>query len=166
MGLTVDRSEFTDEEFDSAGIRLRENLAALHALLARPDFGTGEWSLGAELELAIIGDKAEALPLNRELLAAAVDPQVALELDRFNLEYNVTPVPAAGRPFSAMQAEISASLESLGAAASGIGGRVIPIGILPTLRMDELHTGWMTDLPRFHALCSGIGRIRPYPYRR
>jgi hypothetical protein len=36
----------------------------------------------------------------------------------------------------------------------------VPIGILPTLTMDQLQSGWMTDLERYHALAAGIRRIR------
>ena len=36
----------------------------------------------------------------------------------------------------------------------------MPIGILPTLTMDQLQDGWLTDLPRYHALTAGLKRIR------
>ena len=69
MGLSIDRSSFTEDEYRHAGIRLRENLAALQTLLARPGFGHGDYSLGAELEMSIVDSDAQALPLNREVLA-------------------------------------------------------------------------------------------------
>ena len=83
-----------------------------------------------------------------------------LELDRFNLEYNLSPVQAAGKPFAAMQVELEAALRSLGEISAQHGGRIIPIGILPTLTIEQLQSGWMTDLARYHALAEGIRRIR------
>jgi gamma-glutamyl:cysteine ligase YbdK (ATP-grasp superfamily) len=160
MGLSIDRSSFTEEEYRHAGVRLRENLDALETLLDRPGFGQGEASLGAELELSIVDDNAQALPLNREVLAQSLDPHLQLELDRFNLEYNLSPVQAAGKPFSAMQNELESALAALGEIAAQHGGRIIPIGILPTLTMEQLQSGWMTDLARYHALAAGIQRIR------
>jgi len=160
MGLSIDRSSFTDAEYRQAGVRLRENLAALETLLKRPGFGVGDWTIGAELEMCIVDDACEALPINREVLAGSLDPHLQLELDRFNLEYNLSPVVAAGRPFSTMQEELVAALAALGGTAGKFGGRIVPIGILPTLQMDQLQSGWMTDLPRYHALCAGIRRIR------
>jgi len=160
MGLSIDRSSFSEADYAHAAIRLRQNLEALRQLLARPGFGAGPSTLGAELELSIIGPEAEALPLNREVLAAALDPHVQLELDRFNLEYNLTPVAPGGKPFTAMQEEMSRALAGLSAATGQFGGRVIAIGILPTLTMDQLQSGWMTDLPRYHALSAGIQRLR------
>jgi len=160
MGLSIDRSSFTQDEFEQADFCLRQNLLALKLLLKRPGFGVGESSLGAELEVSIIDVDANAMPLNQELRAESADPQLQLELDRFNLEYNLSPVPAAGKPFAAMQEELSFALDGLGEVAATFGGRIVPIGILPTLRMDQLQSGWMTDLPRYHALANGIKRIR------
>ncbi len=160
MGLSVDHSSFTEDEYLRAATRLRENLAALRTLLDRPGFGLGEPSLGAEVELSIIDKNARALPLNREVLAESLDPHLQLELDRFNLEYNLSPVPATGSPFSAMQRELESAFESVDASAAQHDGRIVAIGILPTLTIDQLQSGWMTDLARYHALAAGIKRIR------
>ena len=160
MGLAIDRSSFTEEEYAYAGARLRENLLALEMLLQRPEFGIGEPSLGAELEMSVVGPNAEALPVNTDILADSNDPNLQLELDRFNLEYNLSPVMAKGRPFAAMQAQLTAALDELQSLASPYDGRIVPIGILPTLQMDQLQIDWMTDLPRYHALAAGIKRMR------
>ena len=100
MGLSIDRIAFSDDEYRQAGIRLRENLDALAQLLERPGFGVGEPSLGAELEVSLVDDNFQAMPLNREVLADSLDPHLQLELDRFNLEYNLSPVMATDTPFS------------------------------------------------------------------
>jgi gamma-glutamyl:cysteine ligase YbdK (ATP-grasp superfamily) len=160
MGLSIDRSSFSEDEYQKAEVRLRENLSALQALLDRPGFGVGKSSLGAELEMCIVGPDAEPLPLNREVLAESLDPQLQLELDRFNLEYNLSPVASAGTPFTSMQRELTTALDNLGRITAGFDGRIIPIGILPTLTMEHLQSGWMTDLPRYHALAVGIRRMR------
>ena len=160
MGLSIDRSTFTDEEYAVSGVRLRENLLAMQLLLQRPGFGNGEHSVGAEVEMCIVDDAAQALRVNREIMDASGDPQLQLELDRFNLEYNLSPVAAAGKPFSTMQAELESALRSINEQASVHNGRIIMIGILPTLTMRQLMDGAMTDLPRYWALEKGIRRIR------
>ncbi|MEM7280283.1 MAG: glutamate--cysteine ligase [Pseudomonadota bacterium] len=160
MGLSIERSDFTENEFDHAHAKLRENLRALRLLLQRPGFGVGEPSLGAELELHIVDDNGQALPLNREVLAESLDPQLQLELDRFNLEYNLAPVPARGKPFAAMQGELEHALATIDQKAELYGGTTVGIGILPTLSKQQLDSGSMTDLPRYHALSKGIERIR------
>ena len=160
MGLSIDRSTFSDEEYAIAGARQRDNLRALKTLLDRPGFGQGEPSLGAELEMSIIDKNAQALSLNKEILEESSDPHLQLELNRFNLEYNLSPVAAAGEPFSLLQAESLKARDSLSKTAAKHDGRIISIGILPTLRMEQLQASAMTDLARYHALASGIKRIR------
>jgi gamma-glutamyl:cysteine ligase YbdK (ATP-grasp superfamily) len=160
MGLAIDRSTFTDQDYLQAAERLHENLDALKLLLQRPDFGVGPPSLGAEMEMCVIDDNARALALNEEILASSDDPLLTLELNRYNLEYNLSPVEAAGAPFSAMEAELNAGLAGVSRLAAQHGGRIIAIGILPTLYADQLGRQAMTDLPRYHALASGLRRIR------
>ena len=125
MGLSIDRSSFSEDEYRHAGVRLRENLAALELLLERPGFGVGEPSLGAELEMSLVDDDFQALPLNREVLADSLDPHLQLELDRFNLEYNLSPVRVAGMPFTSMQYELTAVLDKLESIARHHAGHVV-----------------------------------------
>ncbi len=164
MGLLIDRSTFSEEDYETAAARLHDNLAALKLLFDREDFGRGPASLGAELEMSIVDDNSHALPLNRQILADSVDPNLQLELNRFNLEYNLSPVAAAGSPFSVMRSELERALDVLGTTAARHGGRVAPIGILPTLTLDDLQSGVMTDLHRYRALQFGIQRIRQHDF--
>ena len=48
---------------------------------------------------------------------------VVLEIDRFNLELNLTPAPLAGRPFAAMASELDQALGIVRRAAAWHGGR-------------------------------------------
>lgn len=165
MSLVIPDTEFAAEHYERFSERLRQSLAVLDALLARPGFGSGPPSLGAELELSIVDPSGRALPLNRDVLAESLDPQLQLELDRFNLEYNLTPVPCAGRPFAALEAEMRRALADLDRVCAGYRARVAAIGILPTLEPANLDPGAMTDLPRYRALSAGIRRLRRDPFR-
>lgn len=160
MGLAIKRDTFDDDEYRHFSDRLAENLAALEIVLDRPGFGRGPVSLGAELELSIVDSFGRALPINRTVLANNLSSSLQLELDRFNLEWNLSPVMAKGKPFSAIEAELGDAIASLDKSASGLGGRVAPIGILPTLTESELQSSAMTDLPRYRALNNGLRRIR------
>ncbi|MEP7380977.1 MAG: glutamate--cysteine ligase [Gemmatimonadota bacterium] len=164
MARGIDDAQFTDEDFARFQARLRENLAALRLVLARPGFGAGEVTLGAELELCIVDERGRAKGLNRDILASQVDPRLTLELNKFNLEYNLTPVLAAGRPFAALERELELALQSLNETASPLGARVIPIGILPTLTPDDVATTALTDFPRYRALSEGMRRARRTPF--
>lgn len=152
MGISIDRSEFADGDFNAFQAALERNLTALTRLLQRPGFGEGPASLGAELEMYLVDAEGRPLHVNREVHAAADDPQLTLELNRYNLEYNLTPRALDADAFLATEKEIVERLEGLGTLAARWGGRIVPIGILPTLRQSDFGPDCVTDLPRYHAL--------------
>jgi hypothetical protein len=88
-----------------------------------------------------------------------------VELDRFNLELNATPVLLAGRPFAALGGELNVLLDHVAGAATDHAGRPALIGILPTLSRADLGPGVMTDVPRYRALNSGLRRLRQDRFR-
>ncbi len=160
MGLEVDKSSFTPQEFSGFHQRLESNLQALKALLQRPGFGEGPGSLGAELELCIVDRNGLPLMVNSEIQHAQADPQLALELNRYNLEYNLTPVPISGTPFSRVETEIQSATAALEQSALTLGGHILAIGILPTLRRRDFGPHAMTEQRRYQALTDGLSRIR------
>jgi hypothetical protein len=165
MGATVERETFEEPEYARFQARLEQCLATHGELLARPGFGVGPATLGAELELFLVDGVARPLPRNEAVLGAAGDPRVTLEINRFNLELNLTPVPLAGQPFSTLGQEIGDLVELVGRAARAQQGRVAVIGILPTLRRDDLVVGVLSAPPRYRALNNGLRRLRPDPFR-
>ncbi|HZI13446.1 MAG TPA: glutamate--cysteine ligase [Myxococcus sp.] len=165
MGLAIQQEEFRPEDYTRFSQRLAEDLEALRALLARPGFGVGPCTIGAELELCLVDAAGYPLPINRQVLGQTVDPRVTLELDRFNLEVNLRPCPLAGRPFSGLRAEFEDTLGEVRRAAATQGARVAVIGILPTLREKDLGRGALTGLPRYRALSASIRRRRAAPFQ-
>lgn len=160
MGLAVNRWDFKPEEYEQFAAKVRENLVAFKSLLNNPEFGKGAPSFGAELEVYILNNQAKPARLNQEIIAAIDNPKIQermqLELNRFNLEYNLCPVPAKGGPFTALQADLQDAMEQLSLAAKSCNARILPIGILPTLTMDDLSSLAMSDYPRFKALAKGL----------
>ncbi|MCE9669360.1 glutamate--cysteine ligase [Myxococcus stipitatus] len=164
MGQAIEQETFAPEDFERFSRRLEENLEALRAVLARPGFGVGTPTIGAELELFLVDAAGFPLPINRQVLARTVDPRVTLELDRFNLELNLRPGPLAGRPFQMLRAELEDSLAEVRRAAATQGARVVVIGILPTLREADLGRGALTNQPRYHALSNVLRARRTRPF--
>jgi hypothetical protein len=165
MGSGIDREAFEGVDYARFQQRLQQCLATLGRLLARPGFGVGPVTLGAELELFLVDGAARPLLLNQAVRAAAGDARVNLELDRFNLELNATPTLLAGRPFAVLGEELRLLLGRVGDAAREHGGRVALVGILPTLRRGDLHPAAMSDMARYRALDRGLRRLRQAPYR-
>lgn len=165
MGLLIARDTFDEHEYDLFAERLRVSLEALELLVRdRPGFGEGETTIGAELELFIVDDAGLPLPANRDVLARTVDPRFTVEMDRFNLEFNARPGLLAGRPFTALTTEIDGAIAEISRAARECSGRIVHIGILPTLRREDLVLEKMTDIPRYLALSKGVRRLRGGPF--
>ncbi len=165
MGLLIDKEEFEEQDFADFADRLQQSLTILHELLSRPGFGEGPLTLGAELELPIIDKAGLAFPINRSLLAQSANSSLQLELNRFNIEYNATPVPLIGSPFTALHTQLTEALRHINGLAAAQGGRVVPIGILPTLSEADLQSQALTDLPRYRALSWALRHQRHTPFR-
>jgi hypothetical protein len=149
MGLTIDRERFEAPDYRRFERRLDECLVTLGRLLEQPGFGTGPTTVGAELELFLVDAQGRALPRNQEVRAGTADPRVVLEIDRFNLELNLTPAPLAGWPFAAMASELDQALGIVGRAAPWHGGRVAAPGAVPgpDLRGRPAGAGHRRQLP-------------------
>lgn len=152
MGIEIDRTSFTAEDYSRFHLALEANLSSLDELLSTPGFGEGGASLGAELEMYIVDAQGNPLHANTEIQAELDDPQLTLELNRYNLEYNLSPFKIAEGPFAATEREILDSLSRLQTAAARFGGRIVPIGILPTLRESDFGAECVTPRKRYHAL--------------
>tara|TARA_R110002073_G_scaffold36761_2_gene106884 strand:+ start:1769 stop:3238 length:1470 start_codon:yes stop_codon:yes gene_type:complete len=158
MGIEIDKTSFASSDYQRFNNALQENLDVLEGLLATPGFGSGAGSIGAELEMYIVDQHGHPLHLNQEICDAAGDAQLSVELNRYNLEYNLTPHALGDGPFAATEQEILTKLAQLGKVAAEFGGRIVPIGILPTLRPSDFGAHCITDRKRYHALVSQLLR--------
>jgi gamma-glutamyl:cysteine ligase YbdK (ATP-grasp superfamily) len=163
MGIEITQSSFNQDSYDLFRVKLHRNLDALAQLLHNKHFGKaqkGSCRLGAELELYIIDEKCQPLCVNQEILSAVKDPQLTLELNRYNLEYNLSPYPLEKQPFTALENEILTQLTKLNNVAKEYRGRVIPIGILPTLTPSHFGPDFLTDRLRYKTLVEQLVKRR------
>jgi hypothetical protein len=160
MGMDIDREDFEEADYERFVHQLQAGLEALGLLMQREGFGSGPPSVGAEVELCLVDAETRPLLRNLEVVEACADPRVTVELNRFNVEFMTTPRPLAGRPFGALGDEIREVMGKVGAAAADHGGRAVAVGILPTLRSEDVQSEAMTDLTRFRALSKGLRRLR------
>ena len=164
MGVEIRPEQITQADPALFGRRLEECVAALRVLLARPGFGVGPASLGAEIEASLVAADGTALHRNVEATAGSDDDRLTIELQRFNVEANLRPTPIAGASLSALEGELRSALAALEAAAATQNGRVATVGILPTLRARDVTAEAMTDSIRFRMLAAGIRERRGEPF--
>ncbi len=164
MGIEIDRIEFDADDRRRFNERLACSLDVLGELLARPGFGEGPMSLGAELEVSLVDDLGRPRLQNVEVISASGDPRLTIELDRFNVEANMRHGPLEGRSFSRLITEAIECLEEIERAAEGADARVAMVGILPTLRSEDLTPDSMTESFRYAALSRTLRQLRDEPF--
>ncbi|MBW8191462.1 glutamate--cysteine ligase [Neiella marina] len=164
MGHHFLNQQFTPENFQRFSQRLEQNLASLQALMANPSWGLGPHSVGAELEYYLLDNNGAPKCCNQQLLKHAQDPQLTEEFNQFNLEYNLSPAPFSGKPFSNIEQQIILKSLNLQRLAQEFDAQVAVIGILPTLNECHLGPHSMTDSERYHALTEQICKRRGRPF--
>src|ERR1043165_2281744 len=132
VGTEIQREGFTKADFAAFDERLRAGLVALEQVLARPGFGEGERTIGAELEMFLVDEAGRPLSVGDQVLRRLGDERVTHEMGAFHGELHTTPVALTGTPFSPARAGIAATLARIRGAAGAEGGRLAIVSVLPT----------------------------------
>lgn len=164
MGQFFQQDSFTEKDNFVFKQRLQQQIQDLRGLLLEPKFSNQSCTMGAELEMYLVNSSGEPAPCNTQLMKLINNPQLQEELNQFNLEFNLSPVNALGQPFKAMENELTTMLSTLHVAAKQLDIRVVPIGILPTLKNEHLQRKFMTDLPRYRALTNQLSALKGAPF--
>ncbi len=156
MGIEIARTDFAADDYRKFQEKLERNLSALHHLLQEKGFGEGEASIGAELEMYLVDERGMPALVNEAILADAEDTSLTVELNRYNLEYNLDPYSLHQQALLSTEQAIIAKLETLQKVAEGHAARIAMVGILPTLTREHFGPACMTDRRRYHALVSQL----------
>ncbi|MFJ4965195.1 glutamate-cysteine ligase family protein [Streptomyces sp. NPDC088729] len=160
MGRDLPQREFTDDDAVRFAARLRASLGLLDGLLSSPGFGDEERTIGAEMEMFLVTPDGVPVPRNEEVRATADDSRLVLEVNRYNLEANLTPVPLRFRPFTALHDEATALLDVVREAGAGYGAEPYCAGLLPTLRPRDLTRRNVSPRGRYALIDDALGRER------
>ncbi|CCB72846.1 MULTISPECIES: glutamate--cysteine ligase family protein [Streptomycetaceae] len=152
MGREVPRLDFTRDDRRRYREKMRACLDALALMLRGVRFDQEHPQVGLELELNLVDDDAEPAMRNTEVLRAIADPAWSTELGRFNLEVDIPPrTLTAGGPGD-WEREVRAALNHAEARAAALGVHLIMVGILPTLRQQDVGITALSENPRYHLL--------------
>ncbi|MDB4988471.1 MAG: hypothetical protein JWN04_3649 [Myxococcaceae bacterium] len=160
MGSEIQKDRFTQEDHALFEERLDEQLRALDVVLKRKGFATGPRTLGAELELCLVDEQGHASAIAQQIVAVANTPEITPEMGAFDIELSTPPVAMAGAPFSALRESMQLTVRKIRTLAAIHDVRVVPVSILPTLRVEDFSHGAITDQPRYHALARGLSAGR------
>ena len=160
MGREIRSERFTTRDFQRFAEHLRQETDLLEAWCRDGRLAAGGPAAGFELEAWLVDADGRPAARNAELLAALGDAPAVPELSRFNIEINTPPRPLRGEVFSAMHADLAATLARCEAAGAPLGLRLATVGILPTVREEDLVLANMSDRVRFRALNAQVLRLR------
>ncbi len=171
MGTEVDAAALADRR--AYRVKLDACLGALaemHSahLGGRPVFDDGPPRAGLELELALVTDDGEPAMVNESALSSIDDPTFVPEIGRWTIEYNAPPFALEGTGLDDLASSLSGPLDRARAAvaaqppasAGAASTHVAMIGIVPTLRLEHLGPGAMTDAARYRELDDAIAGAR------
>lgn len=165
MGQELSQIEFSEADHKRFALRLEQCLSTLSQLVASPHFDPTPPSIGAELEMSLMHADGAPAYRNIEILEALQDKRFTAEIDRFNLEYNSTPLPFSNRPFHALGDQLSAALQQVRDVAREQNTRPITVGILPSLQRKDLGAAAMTPMKRYQVLSRILRQHRGRPFR-
>src|SRR5215470_9719908 len=152
MGRDIQPIKISGEDRRKYREKLRRSLDVLDKMLREQVFTDHESLVGQEIELNLVDEDGSPSMRNADVLAAIADPAWATELGQFNIEINVPPRRLDGDAFAELEQEIRADLNGADAKARGSGSHLVMIGILPTLRQDDVHEGNLSANARYKVM--------------
>ncbi|MEV0561531.1 glutamate--cysteine ligase [Dactylosporangium sp. NPDC050588] len=160
MGKDVETTEFSREDRMRYRDKVRQCLDAFARMLSDAHFEDGDGMSGLEIELNLVDEHHDPALRNQRVLDALADPAFVTELGQFNIEINVPPRRLAGDGLAGFEQQVRASLNAAEEHAAGVDTRLAMIGILPTLRRDQLTPDVLSANPRYALLNEQIFAAR------
>jgi len=152
MGQEIKRTHFSAADFEQFADRLAEETAALRSFARSGGFADARYVAGFELEAWLLDHAGRPNPVNEAYLHALNDPLVVPELSRFNVELNAPPVEMGAGVLAAMEESLLTTWDNCQQVAHGMDTVLAMIGILPTIRDEDLCLANMSAMKRFDVL--------------
>jgi hypothetical protein len=160
MGQEIEATQFSEEDFARFASRLQAETRLLEEWFREGVFSARDRMGGYELEAWLVDDASCPAPVNDVFLGKLDNAMVVPELARFNVELNDHPQHLWGSAFSRFEASLGATWRRCAQVAEDIDAHLMMIGILPTVREEELSPENMSDLKRYRALNDQVLRLR------
>jgi hypothetical protein len=160
VGQEIERTHFRAQDFQRFRHCLVQETALLEAWLREGRFDQDSYVGGFELEAWLVDHNFFPLPRNQEYLTRLSNPLVVPELSRFNVELNATPQPLAGQALRRLEHELTQTWRHCLQVAHELECQLVMIGILPTIRQQDLTLSNISPLNRYYALNEQVLKLR------
>lgn len=160
MGDEIRSSIFSDEDYQEYFANLSIETDLLKSWFENKAFAKDEAMCGIEQEAWIVNQKYYPAPENQFLLDTMNSDLLSPELAQFNIELNVTPRHLTSDGLSKLHDELVGLWKRCEKALEEKQLRMQMIGILPTVRDQELIISNMSSLNRYLALNEQVIKSR------
>ncbi len=160
MGQEILTSRFSDADFERFHVQLKRETELLGQWFAHDDFAGVEGVAGFELEAWLVDNDFLPAPINEAYLAKVHTEWVSPELSRFNVEVNGAPQRLEGDALARLERGLGETWRYCRRAAGDLGADLVMVGILPSLREEELTLANMSRMKRYRALNEQVFRLR------
>lgn len=152
MGQDISQSRFTRQDFRRFRARLRQETAQLTDWFRTERFAPTSSVGGFEVEAWLVDRRGQPAPLNELFLKRIADPLIVPELSVYNFELNTPALPLRGDALRQMHTHLESLWRRCQRTAAELDAAVLLIGILPTLRDQDLTLEHMSGRARYRAI--------------
>ncbi len=160
MGEEIEYSHFRQHDYARFRKHLTDETAILRDWFTRRQLSSREPVAGYELEAWLIDNRQQPCPHNEAFLKQARNPLLSPELAKFNVELNVPPQTLGGSVLSDFNHSLLQLWAQCEQHAEQLGCNILGIGILPTLKNEDLTLDNISTLDRYRALNEQVLRLR------
>lgn len=152
MGQEITRTHFSAADARQFAASLADETAALRRFAAGGGFVDTRYVAGFELEAWLLDHAGRPHPVNEAYLRALNNPLVVPELSRFNVELNAPPLEVGAGLLAGLEESLLSTWDHCQQVAHGMDTVLAMIGILPTIRDQDLCLANMSAMKRFDVL--------------
>jgi CBS domain-containing protein/gamma-glutamyl:cysteine ligase YbdK (ATP-grasp superfamily) len=152
MGDKNVQRKHNESELRSFTRAVLTDLRALEEMLKCGQIESDTRRIGAEQEIFLVDSAFHPAPKSVEVIEKANDKRLSLEIGRFNLEANLTPLELRGDCLNKMEEELLEIFQASREAAAAFDSGVVLAGILPTIHRSDLTLKNLTPSPRYEEI--------------
>ena len=161
MGQEIDQIHFKHTDFQRFQKALQRETELLQSWHDNNQLTDSDFIIGFELESWLIDHNQQPIPLNHTFIEQFNSELITPELAKFNVEFNTLPRKLHGNALSQVEQELSSTWQSAQQLAKQMDDcQLLAIGILPTVRPQDLCMANMTEMKRYRALNEQVLRLR------